>query len=69
MNRNSSKATALILCIKKLPGTCNVYVKKWNLAGIWIRSHGKKELWIFALTWLKFTFSLNTNAFKVLILM
>lgn len=43
MNRNSSKATALIMCIKKLPGTCNVYVKKWNLAGISIRSHGKKN--------------------------
>lgn len=43
MKRNSSKATALIMCIKRLPGTCNVYVKKWNLAGIWIRSHGKKN--------------------------
>lgn len=44
MKRNSSKATALIMCIKKLHVMyMTVICKKWNLAGIWIRSHGKKN--------------------------
>lgn len=57
MNRNFLKVIVLIMCIKKLFGICNVYVKKWNLVGIWIRSYGKKNC--------EFLFWFDLNLFLV----